>query len=49
MRLKIVLCLSLLCTTVDFGALFAHVLELPNKLALSGPLWLEVQQNLYRG
>ena len=26
MRLKIVLCLSLLCTTVDFGALCAHVL-----------------------
>jgi hypothetical protein len=49
MGLKIVLNLSLLCTTVDFGALFAHVLELPNKLALSGPLWLAVQQNLYRG
>jgi hypothetical protein len=27
----------------------AHVLELPNKLALDGPLWLAVQQNLYRG
>jgi len=49
MRLKIVLGLSLLCTTVDFGALFAHLLELPNKLALSGPLWLAVQQSLYRG
>ena len=27
----------------------AHVLELPNKLALDGTLWLAVQQNLYRG
>jgi hypothetical protein len=27
----------------------AHVLELPNKLGLDGPLWLAVQQNLYRG
>jgi hypothetical protein len=27
----------------------AHVLELPNKFALNGPLWLTVQQHLYRG
>ncbi len=27
----------------------AHVLELPNKLALEGPLWLAVQQHLYAG
>jgi hypothetical protein len=27
----------------------AHVLELPNKLALAGPLWLAVQRHLYRG
>ncbi|MBC9176158.1 DUF1772 domain-containing protein [Pseudoroseomonas ludipueritiae] len=27
----------------------AHVLELPNKLALSGDVWLAVQQQLYRG
>jgi hypothetical protein len=27
----------------------AHVLEMPNKLALDAPLWLAVQQNLYRG
>jgi hypothetical protein len=27
----------------------AHVLELPNKLALDGELWLAVQQHLYRG
>jgi hypothetical protein len=27
----------------------AHLLELPNKLQLDGPLWLAVQQHLYRG
>lgn len=27
----------------------AHVLELPNKVALDGALWLAVQQHLYRG
>jgi hypothetical protein len=27
----------------------AHVFELPNKLSLDGPLWLAVQQHLYRG
>jgi hypothetical protein len=34
-----------------FAALtpLAHVLELPNKLGLDGPLWLAVQQHLYRG
>jgi hypothetical protein len=27
----------------------AHVLELPSKLILDGPLWVTVQQHLYRG
>ena len=27
----------------------AHLLELPSKLTLAGPLWLSIQQNLYRG
>jgi hypothetical protein len=27
----------------------AHVLELPSKLTLDGPLWLAIQQHLYRG
>ena len=27
----------------------AHVLELPSKLMLDGPLWLAIQQHLYRG
>jgi hypothetical protein len=41
--------ISLLATTVPLGATAAHVMELPNKLSLDGPLWLSVQQNLYRG
>ena len=40
---------ALICAVVTLAALAAHVLELPNKLALEGPLWLAVQQNLYRG
>jgi hypothetical protein len=38
-----------LCLTVELMALGAHLLELPNKLAMSGALWLQVQQTLYRG
>lgn len=49
MLLGMVRWISLLSTAVTFSALVAHVLELPNKLALDGPLWLAVQQNLYRG
>jgi hypothetical protein len=36
---------------VAIAALFApaaHVLEMPNKLHMDGPLWLQVQQQLYR-
>lgn len=28
---------------------FVHVLEMISKLTLDGPLWLSIQQNLYRG
>lgn len=27
----------------------AHLLEMPNKLAMDGSLWIAVQQQLYRG
>jgi hypothetical protein len=37
------------CLAVDLAALSAHLLELPNELALPGDLWLAVQQRLYRG
>ncbi len=49
MLLRIVRWISLVCTGVTLGVTAAHVLELPNKLALGGPLWLAVQQHLYRG
>ncbi len=47
--LRIVRFVSLASTVVTLAALSAHALELPNKLALDGPLWLAVQQKLYRG
>lgn len=49
MFLRILRWISLVGTAVTLGALTAHVLELPNKLGLDGPLWLAIQQNLYRG
>jgi hypothetical protein len=41
--------LQLLLAALAILAPAAHVLELPNKLALDGALWLAVQQHLYRG
>jgi hypothetical protein len=41
----LVLVIAFLATTAPI----AHLLELPSKLALDGPLWLSVQQHLYRG
>jgi hypothetical protein len=40
---------NLMLALLAGAAPIAHVLELPNKLALDGPLWLAVQQHLYRG
>jgi len=41
----VALIIAFLATTAPI----AHLLELPSKLALDGPLWLSVQQHLYRG
>ncbi|RIL04445.1 MAG: DUF1772 domain-containing protein [Proteobacteria bacterium] len=41
--------IALLGAGVAVAAAAAHVLELPNKMTLDGPLWLAVQQRLYRG
>jgi hypothetical protein len=41
----IALIIAFLATTEPI----AHLLELPGKLSLDGPLWLSVQQHLYRG
>jgi len=49
MMLTIVRGVALLSTFVPLIAAGAHVYEWPNKLALDGPLWLAIQQNLYRG
>jgi uncharacterized membrane protein len=40
---------NLIAAAVAVLAPMAHVLELPNKLALDGQLWVAVQQHLYRG
>jgi hypothetical protein len=39
----------LISAALPLAAALVHVLELPNKLALDGPLWLVVQQQLYAG
>lgn len=41
--------LALLVAFLACLAPIAHVLEMPNKLRLDGPLWLAVQQHLYAG
>ena len=41
----LVLIIAFLATTAPI----AHLLELPSKLSLDGPLWLSIQQHLYRG
>jgi hypothetical protein len=37
----------LLLTALLIGTTFAHMLEMPAKLALDGPQWVHLQQNLY--
>ncbi len=41
--------LALLVAFLACLAPMAHVLEMPNKVRLDGPLWLAVQQHLYAG
>jgi hypothetical protein len=40
---------SLVFAFLATTAPLAHVLEMASKLTLPGPLWLGIQQNLYRG
>lgn len=40
---------ALICLSVPLAALAGHAFELANKMTLGGPLWLAVQQRLYRG
>src|SRR5262245_13285001 len=46
---RALLWLAIAGAIVPLAAGAAHVLELPNKLGLEGLLWLEVQQQMYRG
>jgi len=46
---RFLLFLNLLLVTLIFGLAFAHVMEVPGKLRLTGPVWLIVQQTLYNG
>jgi hypothetical protein len=41
--------LSIVLAFFAFLAPAAHLMELPGKMMLKGPTWLEVQQHLYRG
>jgi hypothetical protein len=41
--------LTAIVTLSATWAPMAHLLELPNKFAMPGPLWLQVQQRLYNG
>jgi hypothetical protein len=49
MGTRILRWIGLITTALPLGATTAHVMELPNKVMLDGPLWLAIQQNLYRG
>ena len=47
--MKTLRAVNLLLAALAVLAPMAHLLELPNKLSLDAPLWLAVQQHLYRG
>jgi hypothetical protein len=47
--MKLIRGINLVFAVLAVFAPMAHVLELPNKLALDAQLWLAVQQQLYRG
>jgi hypothetical protein len=49
MRKRVVLFVSLILTALTLAPLYAHILEWPGKMALSGADWLEVQHTLYGG
>jgi hypothetical protein len=45
--LKLLRFTNLLLVALTFGLTWCHVVELPGKLRLTGPQWLDVQHNLY--
>src|SRR4051812_48185064 len=48
MLLNICTFIVLLLAALLIGTTFAHMLEMPAKLALDGPQWVHLQQSLYR-
>ena len=49
MLAKLLRWISFIATALPLAAAATHLLEAPNKLALDGPLWLAVQQQLHAG
>jgi hypothetical protein len=47
--LKIMRLIALVIAFLATTAPISHLLELPTKLSLDGPLWLSIQQHLYPG
>lgn len=47
--MRLLLVINLAFAVLAAIAPLAHLIELPNKFALDGSLWLAVQQQLYRG
>jgi hypothetical protein len=45
--LKLLRFLNLLFVALTFGLTWCHVVEIPGKLRLTGPQWLDVPHNLY--
>lgn len=45
--LRCLLFVNLVLITLVFSLAFSHVMELPGKLRLAGPVWLIVQQTVY--
>jgi hypothetical protein len=39
---------TIVLTSLLLGTTFCHVLEMPAKMKFHGPLWMMLQQNLYR-
>jgi len=48
-RLKAIRTIALVIAFLATTAPISHLLELPSKLTLDGPLWLSIQQHLYLG
>ncbi len=48
MFLRAWILVTICLTALLMGSTFSHVLEMPAKLKMDGPLWMTIQQRLYR-